>query len=144
MNSRPVKRIEDVVRLRTAQFSEDSGPIAHPIRPESYIKMDNFYTVTVYEKGAEIIRVYHTLLGKDGFRYNELHCMAVAPACSTPLLQIGNSCVVSILSKLHRRRCVIAKQHDLLCAFLQPWFMDISVHHQKLALLTTCSEQIAQ
>lgn len=69
MNSRPVKRIEDVVRLRTAQFSEDSGPIAHPIRPESYIKMDNFYTVTVYEKGAEIIRVYHTLLGKEGFRY---------------------------------------------------------------------------
>ena len=68
MNSRPVKRIEDVVRLRTAQFSEDSGPIAHPIRPESYIKMDNFYTVTVYEKGAEIIRVYHTLLGKEGFR----------------------------------------------------------------------------
>ena len=72
MNSRPVKRIEDVVRLRTAQFSEDSGPIAHPIRPESYIKMDNFYTVTVYEKGAEIIRVYHTLLGKDGFRYCDL------------------------------------------------------------------------
>ena len=68
MNSRPVKRIEDVVRLRTAQFSEDSGPIAHPIRPESYIKMDNFYTVTVYEKGAEIVRVYHTLLGKEGFR----------------------------------------------------------------------------
>jgi len=72
MNSRPVKRIEDVVRLRTAQFSEDSGPIAHPIRPESYIKMDNFYTVTVYEKGAEIIRVYHTLLGKEGFRYCDL------------------------------------------------------------------------
>ena len=72
MNSRPVKRIEDVVRLRTAQFSEDSGPIAHPIRPESYIKMDNFYTVTVYEKGAEIIRVYHTLLGKEGFRYRDL------------------------------------------------------------------------
>ena len=68
MNSRPVKRIEDVVRLRTAQFAEDSGPIAHPIRPESYIKMDNFYTVTVYEKGAEIVRVYHTLLGKEGFR----------------------------------------------------------------------------
>ena len=68
MNSRPVKRIEDVVRLRTAQFAEDSGPISHPIRPESYIKMDNFYTVTVYEKGAEIIRVYETLLGKEGFR----------------------------------------------------------------------------
>ncbi|KAK9814410.1 hypothetical protein WJX72_005522 [[Myrmecia] bisecta] len=68
MNSRPVKRIEDVMRLRTAQFSEDAGPMAHPIRPDSYIKMDNFYTLTVYEKGAEIIRMYHTLLGKEGFR----------------------------------------------------------------------------
>ena len=49
-NSRPVKRIEDVARVRTAQFSEDAGPMAHPIRPDSYIKMDNFYTCTVYEK----------------------------------------------------------------------------------------------
>ncbi|MEW5309288.1 MAG: hypothetical protein WDW38_001184 [Sanguina aurantia] len=68
MNSRPVKRIEDVAMLRVAQFSEDSGPMAHPIRPESYIKMDNFYTLTVYEKGAEVVRLYDTLLGKDGFR----------------------------------------------------------------------------
>ena len=68
MNSRPVKRIEDVVRLRAAQFTEDSGPMAHPIRPESYIKMDNFYTLTVYEKGAEVIRLYEAVLGKDGFR----------------------------------------------------------------------------
>ena len=50
MTSRAVKRIEDVVMMRTAQFAQDSGPMAHPIRPESYIKMDNFYTVTVYEK----------------------------------------------------------------------------------------------
>jgi hypothetical protein len=68
MNSRPVKRIEDVTRLRTAQFTEDAGSMAHPIRPDSYIKMDNFYTLTVYEKGAEIVRLYRTLLGKDGFR----------------------------------------------------------------------------
>ena len=68
MNSRPVKRIEDVSRLRTAQFTEDAGAMAHPIRPDSYIKMDNFYTLTVYEKGAEIVRLYRTLLGKDGFR----------------------------------------------------------------------------
>ena len=66
--SAAVKRIEDVKQLRTRQFPEDSGPMAHPIRPESYISMDNFYTVTVYEKGAEIIRMYHTLLGPDGFR----------------------------------------------------------------------------
>jgi aminopeptidase N len=68
MNSRSVKRIEDVSTLRVAQFSQDEGPMAHPIRPDSYIKMDNFYTVTVYEKGAEVIRLYATLLGKEGFR----------------------------------------------------------------------------
>ena len=68
MGSRPVKRIEDVCRLRAAQFPEDAGAMAHPIRPESYIKMDNFYTCTVYEKGAEVVRLYETLLGKDGFR----------------------------------------------------------------------------
>lgn len=68
MNSRPVKRIEDVVRLRGAQFPEDAGPMAHPVRPDSYIKMDNFYTVTVYEKGAEVVRMYEALLGKAGFR----------------------------------------------------------------------------
>ncbi|PSC69009.1 puromycin-sensitive aminopeptidase isoform X1 [Micractinium conductrix] len=68
MNSRPVKRVEDVCRLRAAQFSEDSGPMAHPIRPESYIKMDNFYTLTVYEKGAEVVRLYEQVLGKEGFR----------------------------------------------------------------------------
>ena len=68
MNSRGVKRIGDVSRLRASQFPQDAGPMAHPIRPESYIKMDNFYTVTVYEKGAEVVRMYETLLGKRGFR----------------------------------------------------------------------------
>ena len=68
MASAAVKRIEDVRVLRRRQFPEDAGPMAHPIRPESYIAMDNFYTVTVYNKGAEIIRMYHTLLGAEGFR----------------------------------------------------------------------------
>jgi aminopeptidase N len=68
MSARALKRIEDVRLLRTMQFAEDSGPTAHPVRPESYIEINNFYTVTVYEKGAEIIRMQHTLLGKDGFR----------------------------------------------------------------------------
>ncbi len=63
-----IKRIQDVVHLRRYQFPEDAGPMAHPIQPQSYIKMDNFYTMTVYEKGAEIIRIYHTLLGEDSFR----------------------------------------------------------------------------
>eukprot|EP00850_Spirogloea_muscicola_P016868 SM000140S00617 [mRNA] locus=s140:328743:335330:+ [translate_table: standard] len=68
MNSRAVKRISDVMCLRSSQFSEDAGPMAHPVRPESYIKMDNFYTHTVYEKGAEVVRMYQTLLEKEGFR----------------------------------------------------------------------------
>ena len=66
--SAAVKRIRDVATLRTSQFPEDAGPMAHPIRPESYISMDNFYTATVYEKGAEVVRLYHTLLGPEGFR----------------------------------------------------------------------------
>lgn len=68
MNSHAVKRIEDVRGLRGRQFAEDAGPMQHPIRPESYISMDNFYTATVYSKGAEVIRMYYTLLGKEGFR----------------------------------------------------------------------------
>ncbi len=68
MTSRVVKRIDDVKMLRTVQFAEDAGPMSHPIRPESYISMDNFYTSTVYNKGAEVIRMLHTLLGCDGFR----------------------------------------------------------------------------
>lgn len=68
MNSKAVNRIENVVSLRASQYAEDAGPMSHPIRPESYISMDNFYTSTVYNKGAEIIRMYQTLLGVDGFR----------------------------------------------------------------------------
>lgn len=68
MNSHAVKRIEDVNVLRAHQFPADQGPLSHPIRPESYIIMDNFYTSTVYNKGAEVIRMYKTILGKDGFR----------------------------------------------------------------------------
>ncbi|CAI9094101.1 OLC1v1029768C1 [Oldenlandia corymbosa var. corymbosa] len=68
MGSRPVKRIADVWRLRVSQFPQDASPMAHPVRPHSYIKMDNFYTVTVYEKGAEVVRMYKTLLGSQGFR----------------------------------------------------------------------------
>lgn len=68
LHSRAIKRINDVTRLRTHQFAEDAGPMAHPVRPESYIEMNNFYTLTVYEKGAEIIRMMHTFLGEDGFQ----------------------------------------------------------------------------
>ncbi len=63
-----VKRIEDVRSLRSIQFAEDASPLQHPIQPASYVEMNNFYTATVYEKGAEVVRIYQTLLGKDGFR----------------------------------------------------------------------------
>ena len=66
--SRAVNRINNVKFLRTTQFAEDAGPMAHPIRPEKVIEMNNFYTVTVYEKGAEVIRMLHTLLGEQGFQ----------------------------------------------------------------------------
>ena len=66
--SHAVKRIEDVRLLRAAQFPEDSGPLAHPVRPESYIEISNFYTATVYNKGAELIRMFATVLGPEKFR----------------------------------------------------------------------------
>ena len=66
-SARAVKRIEDVRVLRTAQFPEDAGPMAHPVRPDSYIEINNFYTVTIYEKGAEVVRMMQTLVGRDGF-----------------------------------------------------------------------------
>ena len=67
-SARAVKRIDDVTALRVAQFPEDAGPMAHPIRPESYQEITNFYTATIYEKGAEVIRMQHTLLGEDDFQ----------------------------------------------------------------------------
>ena len=68
MLSAAVQRITDVNRLRNFQFPEDHGPLAHPVRPDSYVEINNFYTATVYEKGAEVVRMIHTLLGPEGFR----------------------------------------------------------------------------
>ncbi|MBU0673113.1 MAG: aminopeptidase N [Proteobacteria bacterium] len=68
MTSRGVKRIQDVKLLRSRQFPEDSGPMAHPVRPDEYIEINNFYTITVYEKGSELVRMIHTLLGEELFR----------------------------------------------------------------------------
>ena len=68
MGSAAVKRIEDVRVLRMVQFPEDSGPLSHPVRPDSYIEISNFYTATVYNKGAELIRMFHTVLGPENFR----------------------------------------------------------------------------
>ena len=66
-SARAVKRIKDVRVLRTAQFPEDAGPMAHPVRPDSYVEINNFYTVTIYEKGAEVVRMMQTLVGRNGF-----------------------------------------------------------------------------
>ncbi len=68
VTSRAVKRIDDVRSLRTHQFAEDASPMAHPIRPASFMEISNFYTLTVYEKGAEVVRMYQTMFGVDGFR----------------------------------------------------------------------------
>lgn len=68
MNSRTVKRIDDVAFLRTVQFAEDGGPMAHSVRPDSYMEISNFYTVTIYEKGAEVVRMIRNLLGAEKFR----------------------------------------------------------------------------
>lgn len=68
MLSASVQRIEDVNMLKTWQFAEDAGPLSHPVRPESFVEINNFYTATVYEKGAEIVRMLHTVLGKEKFR----------------------------------------------------------------------------
>ncbi|MFT3929960.1 MAG: aminopeptidase N [Spongiibacteraceae bacterium] len=68
MGSRTVKRVEDVSLLRTMQFAEDAGPMSHPVRPDSYIEISNFYTLTIYEKGAEVVRMLHVLLGPELFR----------------------------------------------------------------------------
>ncbi|HEU4853433.1 MAG TPA: aminopeptidase N [Telluria sp.] len=67
-SGRAVTRIDQVRTLRQAQFPEDAGPMAHPVRPDSFVEINNFYTVTVYEKGAEVVRMYQTLLGREGFR----------------------------------------------------------------------------
>ncbi|VEI47300.1 aminopeptidase N [Actinobacillus equuli] len=83
--SRPAKRIEDVRLLRAVQFAEDASPMAHPIRPEKVIEMNNFYTVTVYEKGAEVIRMIHTLLGEENSK-KECNCMSRK---MTALLQLA-------------------------------------------------------
>ncbi|WP_332308080.1 aminopeptidase N [Elstera litoralis] len=68
MNSAAVQRISNVRGLRASQFPEDAGPTAHPVRPDSYLEINNFYTATVYNKGAEVVRMYHTFLGAEGFR----------------------------------------------------------------------------
>jgi aminopeptidase N len=102
MTARTVQRIQDVRALRTYQFAEDGGPMAHPVRPQSYVEINNFYTTTVYNKGAEVVRMYQSMFGVEGFRkgmdlYFQRHdgqavttddfCAAMADANETDLTQ---------------------------------------------------------
>ena len=101
LNSRAVKRIDDVNLLRTRQFAEDAGPTAHPVRPVSVISVDNFFTVTIYEKGAELIRMMQTLVGVQGFRkgmdlYFDRHDgQAVTIDDFVAAIEDGNDCDLS-------------------------------------------------
>ncbi len=100
MQSRAVKRIQDVRDLRTRQFPEDDGPMSHPIRPDEYCEINNFYTMTVYQKGATIIRMLHTLLGEEGFQkgmklYFERHD-GQAVTCDDFLASMADSNAVNL------------------------------------------------
>ncbi len=104
-SARAVKRIEDVRQLRTLQFPEDAGPMAHPVRPDQYQAIDNFYTATVYEKGAEVVRMMQTLVGRDGFArglqtYFERHD-GQAVTCDDFLQSMVAANPQSLLAQMH-------------------------------------------
>lgn len=82
MGSRAVKRIQDVRTLRLLQFPEDAGPLAHPVRPESYVEINNFYTTTIYNKGAEVIRMMERVLGHDAFNKGVSHYLTTQDGCA--------------------------------------------------------------
>ena len=84
LGSRAVNRINNVRTMRGLQFAEDASPMAHPIRPDKVIEMNNFYTLTVYEKGAEIIRMMHTLLGEENFQKGMQLYLSVMTAARPP------------------------------------------------------------
>jgi len=149
MNSPDVKRIEDVTFLRAIQFAEDASPLAHPVRPQSYIEISNFYTTTIYEKGAEVVRMYRTLLGADKFRagsdlYFERHdgsavttddfAQAMAEVsgldltqfklwyeqAGTPVLKVSEQFVDGELSLTIRQQCPATPGQDHKQAFHLP------------------------
>ena len=117
--SRAVTRIQEVRALRAAQFPEDAGPMKHPVRPQSYVEIRNFYTMTVYEKGAEVVRMQHTLLGEEKFQAG---MRAVLPAPRRPggdlrRFRAGDAgrlgrrpgAVQALVRRRRARRCSIAR-----------------------------------
>ncbi len=150
MQSQAVERINAVRSLRQRQFSEDDGPMAHPIRPDEYLEINNFYTATVYQKGAEIIRMYQTLLGGDGFRrgmdlYFQRHdgqavtcddfLAAMADANQFDLQQFGRwysqvgtpEVEVSMQYDADRQRCVLSLRQSLGDAEAPPLLIPVAV-----------------
>ena len=165
-SGRAVKRIEDVRLLRQLQFPEDAGPMAHPIRPDEYQEINNFYTVTVYEKGSEVVRMYQTLLGKDGFRkgmdlYFKRHdgqavtcddfLVAMADANSKDLTQFKNwySQAGTPRVRVQESYDVVKKQYQLTltqsCA-PSPGQSEKKPFHipLKIRLLTKANDQVEQ
>ncbi|WP_029935450.1 aminopeptidase N [Thiomicrospira pelophila] len=157
-----VKRIEDIKRLRSVQFPEDSGPTSHPIQPQSYIEMNNFYTMTVYEKGAEVVRLYQTLLGRDGFRkgmdlYFERHDgqavtvqdfrQAMADANQVDLAQMHNWYVQSgtPILKIDTHYDAVNKRYQIHCQQSIPGLVDAKPQliPIKVGLLSDLGEPLA-
>lgn len=134
LQSRAVKRIEDVRYLRSAQFAEDASPMSHSVRPDSYIEINNFYTLTVYEKGSEVVRMYHTLLGEDGFQkgmklYFERHdgsaasCndfrLAMAEANQVDLTQFDLWYSQNGTPQIYVREHYVAASNEFVIEFMQ-------------------------
>ncbi|MDQ7077284.1 MAG: aminopeptidase N [Robiginitomaculum sp.] len=91
MRGKAIARIKDVISLRSRQFPEDAGPLAHPVRPASYLKIDNFYTATIYEKGAELIRMLKTLIGEDNFAKGMDHYFETLDGTAATIEQFLNA-----------------------------------------------------
>ncbi len=91
MRGKTIARIKDVISLRSRQFPEDAGPLAHPVRPASYLKIDNFYTATIYEKGAELIRMLKTLIGEDNFAKGMDHYFETLDGTAATIEQFLNA-----------------------------------------------------
>lgn len=141
-SGRAIKRIDDVRVLRSHQFPEDAGPMAHPIRPDEYVQIDNFYTATVYEKGAEVIRMMQTLVGKAGFAkgitlyFERFDGQAVT--CDDFVQTIADANPDSQLAKL---------QTQFMCWYSQAgtpevlakWVHDVEQKRYKLTLSQSCS-----
>src|SRR5690606_2618461 len=156
--SRNVTRIQEVRALRTAQFPEDAGPMKHPVRPQSYVEIRNFYTMTVYEKGAEVVRMQHTLLGEEKFQagmrlYFQRHdgqavtcddfVQAMQDASGIDLTQFKRWCegpgtpVVEAEGSYSNGKYVLRLKQSMNPPFHIPFAVKIGSHEQVLSLTQT-------